>query len=125
MLSSLVHVQDVINQELLLPSLNHVHEYLWWCPAQPAPALALHEQIMAQRTISVTEKVDLHLVCPSWRILIKPLPPFLLNYDFWIEYLCQDGELHRCGLGLLLSYIWLVRHQSDLAVRISIFYPRA
>lgn len=109
------NVSEVLRQELCVPSLSKPHEYLWWC-ARPAPAMPLHEQIMEKRTITVTEQASLHLVCPSRRIFIKPLPPYLLRHDFWAQHLCNDADLHKCGVGFLLSYAWLIRHESDLAI---------
>jgi len=48
--------------------------------------------------------------------LIKPLPDFLLDYDYWRDNICSDEELHKSACGLLLSYAWLVRYKSDLDV---------
>lgn len=119
---SLLHVNqgnisEVLRQEMLVPKLNRIHEYLWWC-AQLSTALPLHEQVMEKRTITVTEQMDLHLVCQGRRIFIKPLPPYLFCHEFWKTYLCKDTELHKCCLGFLLSYVWLIRHESDLALAI-------
>jgi hypothetical protein len=102
---------------MLVPKLNRIHEYLWWCAKSPT-ALALHEQLMEKHEIVLTEQVDLHLVCPTRRIFIKPLPPYLLCHDFWIAYICGDPELYQCCVRFLLSYIWLIRTKSDLALTI-------
>jgi uncharacterized protein DUF6601 len=81
---------------------------------------------MERRTITVTEQVGMHLVRPSKGIYIKPLPQYLLNYEFWKQYLCKDPkqttnlekslELYKCAVGFLLSYTWLIRHESDFAL---------
>lgn len=75
----------------------------------------------------VTEQTDLHLVWWGSVILIKPLPPFLLSYDFFMKNLCSpeipDGHystLHASACGLLHSYVDLVSHQSDLKIALEI-----
>ena len=54
------------------------------------------------------------LVWSDQRIFRKPLPAFLLSYDFWDTYLCDDPILFKNVQGLLVSYVWLVQYQSDL-----------
>lgn len=49
-------------------------------------------------------------------ILIKPLPEYLLSYQFWEDELCRNEALYRSACGLLLSYVWLISTQSDLRV---------
>ena len=49
-------------------------------------------------------------------MFIKPLPEYLFDWNFWDEFLCSDKNLHRSACGLLLSYAWLVRYQSDLSI---------
>lgn len=104
-----------LKRELTVPKLNKVQDYLWWA-AGPAPARALHEFPMEKRLITATEDVHLHLMCPSGRVFIKPLPAYLLHHDFWVQYLSRDAEVYGCALGFLLSYIWIIRHESDLEV---------
>ena len=64
----------------------------------------------------ITEDPDEHLVWFEAQIFIKPLPDFLLDYDYLNDNLCSDQELYKSACGLLLSYAWLVRHQSDLDI---------
>ena len=64
----------------------------------------------------ITEDPDEHLVWFEAQIFIKPLPDFLLDYDYLNDNLCSDQELYKSACGLLLSYAWLVRHQGDLNI---------
>lgn len=68
------------------------------------------------RTIYLTESPDEHLVWHESRIFIKPVPEYLLEYDYWEKELCVDEELYKCACGLLLSYAWLVCHRSDFRI---------
>jgi hypothetical protein len=76
----------------------------------------LHRQKLLGRSILITEDPDEHLIWFEAQIFIKPLPDFLLDYNYWRDNLCSDEELHKSACGLLLSYAWLVRHKSDLNI---------
>ncbi|KAJ9129859.1 hypothetical protein NKR23_g12439 [Pleurostoma richardsiae] len=68
------------------------------------------------RTIYLTERPDEHLVWHRTKLLLKPLPDFLLCHAFWAEHLCSDAALHRSATGLVLSYSWLVGHRGDFVL---------
>lgn len=97
------------------PRLNAIHQHLWLA-GLPNAARPLHRQKLIGRSILITEDPDEHLVWFEGQIFIKPLPDFLLDYDYWNDNLCSDIELYKSASGFLLSYAWLVRHQSDLAI---------
>ncbi|KAF2802309.1 uncharacterized protein BDZ99DRAFT_428822 [Mytilinidion resinicola] len=101
--------------ELKTPRLNDIHQHLWLA-GLPAAARPLHRQKLLGRNILVTEDPDEHLVWFELDIFIKPLPDFLLDWNFWNDSLCLDQGLHEAACGLLLSYAWLVRHKSDLDI---------
>ncbi|KAF2655154.1 hypothetical protein K491DRAFT_437363 [Lophiostoma macrostomum CBS 122681] len=101
--------------ELKTQSLNDIHQHLWLA-GPPTAARALHRQKLLGRNILVTEDPNEHLVWFEAYIFIKPLPDFLLDWATWNDILCLDQELHEAACGLLLSYAWLVRHKSDLAI---------
>jgi type III secretory pathway component EscS len=110
--------------ELLTPKLTSIRPYLWLA-GLPRPARPLHRQRLLGRTILITEDPNEHLVWLEAKIFIKPLPEFLLHWEFWNEWLCGEGEkvggrdgreLYRAACGFLLSYAWLVAYQSDLKI---------
>jgi len=73
-------------------------------------------QKLLRRKIGIAEELDLHLVWAKSRIFIKPLPDFLLNYDFWEANISCEPQLHRAACGLLYSYCGLIRFGHDLQV---------
>lgn len=109
--------QTYLKSDLFTPRLNKIHLYLWLA-GLPKPARPFHRQRLLRRTIYPTENPDEHLVWHDASIFIKPLPEYLLDYDFWEQELCSDEALYESAYGLLMSYVWLVRHKSDLRVAI-------
>ncbi|KAF1924156.1 uncharacterized protein M421DRAFT_103942 [Didymella exigua CBS 183.55] len=61
------------------------------------------------REILAIEDISLHLVWHRSRINIKPMPLFLLNYDFWAKPVFDRS----IALGFMLTYALLVRHRLD------------
>ncbi|KAG7009639.1 hypothetical protein G7Y79_00002g007540 [Physcia stellaris] len=108
-------ISHCLEQELDLSRLNIIHELLWWAGRQ-VPARELHRQRMLGRELVIAERTDLHLVTSGSRIFIKPLPLYLLSHHFWETYLCGNLALNQSAHGLLSSYLWLVRHESDLRI---------
>jgi hypothetical protein len=86
---------------------------LWLIAVNGAPR-SLYYQKFLRREIVIAEELDLHLVWAKSRIFIKPLPDFLLNYDFWEAYISCEPQLHRAACGLLYSYCGLIRFDHDL-----------
>jgi hypothetical protein len=77
-------------------------------------ARPLHRYKMLGYEILYTQQMDLHLLRFSSRLIIKPLPEWLLSHDFWTSHLCADETLHKSACGFLLSYVWLVTTPLDL-----------
>ncbi len=115
MLLSTSAINRCLANEFNTSRLDCIHKHLWWA-GRPVPARALSRQKLHCREIVITEQADLHLVWTGNRIFIKPLPLFLLQYQFWETYLGHDEELHEQARGFLLSYVWLVRHKSDFYI---------
>jgi hypothetical protein len=113
-----------LQTDLRTPKLNRVHRYLWLA-GLPQPARPLHRQRLLGRAIHLTEIPDEHLIWHDNYILIKPVPEYLLSYEFWKHELCHDESLHRSACGLLLSYVWIVRSRSDfnIACEIGVLPP--
>lgn len=68
---------------------------------------------MMKRQVIVTEQADLHLTWDHNGIYIKPLPAYLFDEKIWATYLCRSSTLYESACGLLLSYVWLITHESD------------
>lgn len=88
---------------------------LWLIAVHGAPR-SLYYQKFLRREIVIAEELDLHLVWAKSRIFIKPLPDFLLNYNFWEAHISCEPQLHRAACGLLYSYCGLIRFSHDLQV---------
>ena len=99
--------------ELLTARLDEIKSYLWLAGV-PSCGRPLHRQQLLDREIIITEDPNEHLVWHRTRIFIKPLPIFLVDLDCWTRKICKSKQLHEAACGFLLSYAWLVRHESDL-----------
>ncbi|TVY34370.1 hypothetical protein LSUB1_G006616, partial [Lachnellula subtilissima] len=97
--------------ELRTARLDEIKSYLWLA-GPPNCGRPLHRQQLLGRDIIITEDPNEHLT----RIFIKPLPIFLFNLDCWTRKICKTKQLHEAACGFLLSYAWLVRHESDLRI---------
>ncbi|EXL71844.1 hypothetical protein FOPG_12474 [Fusarium oxysporum f. sp. conglutinans race 2 54008] len=104
-----------LRADLETPRLDKIYSFLWLA-GLPRPARPLHRQNLLMRTIYLTENPDEHLVWHDASLFIKPIPAYLLDYEFWEQDLCNDITLYESAYGLLMSYVWLVRHPSDLRV---------
>ena len=101
--------------ELAAPRLDKIMAYLWLA-GLPSCARPLHRQQLVGREIIITEDPNEHLIWHETRIFIKPLPNFLLDLDCWMQKICKNRQLHEAACGFLLSYAWLIRHESDLRI---------
>ncbi|KAK1691275.1 hypothetical protein BDP55DRAFT_700766 [Colletotrichum godetiae] len=122
-------VSEWLDRELNLHRLTDLFDSLWFA-GRPMPPHPLHLQRFFGREIVVTEHMDLHLVWGGGRTFMKPLPRYLLEPQFWEEYLphshphktpingyptaCSDTR--RRALGFLHSYVALVAHESDFHI---------
>lgn len=104
-----------LTHELTTPRMTPILDYLWLA-GRPMSARSLHRQIMMKRTIIITEQTDMHLIWTDGVIFIKPLPIFLLQRQFWLDHLSTHEDLHSNAHGVLLSYLWLINHRSDLKI---------
>lgn len=79
-----------------------------------------------ERNIVITERLDCHLVWGNGRIFLKPLPRWLIQRSFW-EGHCNQAEenstasgsirtMRSSALGFLLSYVALIRYESDFEI---------
>ena len=116
-------------QPLRIGKRNEVHQFLstsldlsrfksirtmLWLIAIPGAPRSLYYQKLLRREIVIAEELDLHLVWAKSRIFIKPLPDYLLNYEFWESHISSEPHLHQAACGLLYSYCGLIRFSHDL-----------
>jgi hypothetical protein len=110
-------------REYCARDLEAVASHLWILTTHSSTNVnSLHRQKVKGREIVVTEDPRLHLVWINNRIFIKPLPSYLLSYQFWDRYLLSSTsplgesrhEIRTAALGYLRTYHHLIRHESDL-----------
>jgi hypothetical protein len=101
--------------ELRTERLDEIVTYLWLA-GPPSCARALHRQQLLGREILITEDPNEHLVWHEARIFVKPLPTFLFDLECWTQEICKSKQLYEAACSFLLSYAWLVRHESDLRI---------
>jgi hypothetical protein len=98
-----------------LSRFHAIRKLMWLIAVHGAPR-SLYYQKFLRREIVIAEELDLHLVWAKSRVFIKPLPDFLLNYEFWEAYISCEPRLHQAACGLLYSYCGLIRFGHDLQV---------
>jgi hypothetical protein len=115
--------------ELCSADLDRLSHKLWMLSAMSsANVSALHRQKVKGRAIVITEDPKLHLVWSEGRIFIKPLPGYLLSWQFWNLILelppsprtstLGDSldRVRQWSLGYMRTYAYLIRHESDLRI---------
>ncbi|KAL2843329.1 hypothetical protein BJY01DRAFT_197295 [Aspergillus pseudoustus] len=105
-------LQQYLTFQLATPKLNQIH-HLLWLAGLPRAARPLHRQKLMKRSVILTESPDEHLVWGPGNILVKPVPEYLLDHEFWVKEICPSRELHASACGLLLSYAWLITSVID------------
>lgn len=110
-------VTRFLDEDLDLSRLNAIHTHLWMA-GRPMRARPLHRYKMYGYEILGTQQMDLHLLRFSNKLLVKPLPAYLLDHDFWTTHLCGPTDADRArweaAAGWLLSYVWLLTSPLDL-----------
>ena len=102
-----------LHRKLDVSDINKIHQHLW-IANQKRPPRALQHQILIGRRVVVVEDLNLHLLWIDASLFVKPLPDFLLCYDIWERIISREREFLPGAVGMLLSYIWLIRSKSDL-----------
>lgn len=117
-------VTSFLHRQLISSDLEKIAPKLWWMSKQDSASISpLHRQLVKKRKIVVTEDPKLHLTWLYDRVFIKPLPAYLLSYDFWIMHLAAEPKsntqqqlLRRAALGYLRTYFFLIQHPSDFRI---------
>jgi hypothetical protein len=110
--------------DLDLSRLNRIHGHLWMA-GRPMRARSLHRYTMLGMQVVQTQQMDLHLLKFSTKLLVKPLPEWILCHQFWTDWICtsddanderEQGWLWKSAAGFLVSYVWLVTTPLDLKI---------
>jgi hypothetical protein len=122
--------------------LDELHKYLYLVATASFDHIdSLHEHRIKKRSVIIAENPGLHLVWYHDTIFIKPIPPILLNFKIWKEFLLPEisskvsgsepqtgtgklasytssdlNPLCKQALGFLRTYALLVRHTSDFEI---------
>jgi hypothetical protein len=115
---------DRLRDDTKTQLLDDLYGCLWLVARKEGSHIdSLHEQLIKRRTIVVTEDAKLHLVWYYDTVYIKPLPPYLLNFDVWGKITSDEGrqqpqysELFCTAIGFLRSYSLLIKHESDFII---------
>ncbi|UKZ79411.1 hypothetical protein TrVFT333_007164 [Trichoderma virens FT-333] len=113
-------VPHFLASELSLKGLESMLKHLWLAGAKRPPA-QLHYHAALGREITITDRIDLHLMwSANGRIFVKPLPRFLLSTSFWRDYLLspERNDERSVALGLLYTYACLISSESDFQIAI-------
>ena len=94
--------------------LDSIHHRLW-ITGRPSHSYSLHQQHMIGRSVTLTERPDMHLVWIKQNIYLKAFPRYLCDHAIWIDHLCDDKTLHAAACGFILSYTWLICSELDFS----------
>ncbi len=130
-LQNTTQVQRFLSKEFDLKDLEEIAPKLWTMSTQSSKNISpLHRQKVKRRNIIVTEDPRMHLIWHYDRIFIKPLPEYLLSYNFWQQYLLNPSPnfpddkvrvmVRKAALGYLRTYTYLIRYESDFRIATSI-----
>ena len=108
-------LQEYLQEDLDMNCLRGMEKYLWWASLSHY-SVALHEHCLEGCSIVLTEQHTEHEVRKSKTLFVKPLPEYLLSYSVWDSYLCKDDRLYANAMGLLRSYLLLIRTKSDIII---------
>lgn len=127
-----VRLRDFLHRELWAVDLERMAPYLWIMSTQSSSNISpLHHQKVKGRKIIVTEDPRLHLVWIYDQVFVKPLPKYLLSYNFWSDTMSSErsilwgstreeqqtySRLRMSAMGFLRTYYFLIQHESDFEI---------
>ena len=106
---------EYTNKQLSVRKLDSIHLHLWWA-GRPGNIRPLHSQKLMKRDIVITENIDLHLIWFDTTYYVKPLPEWLLSWNFYKQELCKEKDLFQAANGFLRTYTKLVRYPCDFRI---------
>lgn len=117
-------ISHFLKRDITTPKLNKYYHWLWLVATHDSANInSLSLQAVRGREVTITQNPELHCVWHDKRLFIKPIPTFLLSYEFWdnvfTEDFCSDDigkSLHQSALGFMRTYASLIQHPSDFAI---------
>ncbi|KAB8290903.1 hypothetical protein EYC80_008539 [Monilinia laxa] len=125
LLQDTTELATFISRDLCTPILEKISPRLWWMSTQSSAHIGpLHHQAVKLRNVVISENPELHLIWYYDRIFIKPIPRYLLSFDFWNIYLISPTSplglereiIKRSALGFLRTYRHLICYESDFNI---------
>jgi hypothetical protein len=110
------NVIKCISQELDVSRLDRIAHRSLWLAGQVGNVRPLHRQLMLQRRIVITERLDMHLLWQKDVIFVKALPGWILDTDYVKQYIKPNRDLAAAANGFLSTYVRLINHQSDFRI---------
>ncbi|KAF2684666.1 hypothetical protein K458DRAFT_442509 [Lentithecium fluviatile CBS 122367] len=102
---------------------------LWLLSTQSSSHIhPLHYSQIRSRRVFLTEDPRLHLLWMHDRVFIKPLPTYLLSYNFWAVFLVpptsplgsRRDDVHKAVLGFVRTYVHLIQYESDFRIAVEL-----
>ncbi|APA10360.1 hypothetical protein SS1G_07168 [Sclerotinia sclerotiorum 1980 UF-70] len=127
LLQDTMELATFIFKDLRIPILEKISPCLWWMSIQSSAHIGpLHYQGVKLHDIIISENPKLHLIWYYDKIFIKPVPKYLLSFDFWHTYLISSTSplgskreiIKRSALGFLRTCRYLVQYESDFNIAI-------
>ena len=107
-------------EELDVSKFDEIERYLWMAGLPASRIRAFHFQRVVGRQIVITEQINLHLVTRGPTIFVKPIPGFLLHYEFFNQYITPSSGLYPLAMGFFSTYLRLIKHECDLAIALEL-----
>ena len=131
-----------LEEDLCTRELDLIASKIWVMATRSFDNVSpLHHQKLKGRRIVITERPKLHLLWIDDQVFLKPLPLYLLSYDFWQDYLipsssaaslnqkphevfyserdAQKQILTTSALGFLRTYRYLIQYKSDFDIAVA------
>ncbi|KAH8769343.1 hypothetical protein BGZ57DRAFT_826198 [Hyaloscypha finlandica] len=117
-------IAEFLTKELSCPIIKDLYPHMYWVARKSGSHIdPLHDNLVKERSIKVTENPELHLAWYKKTIWIKPVPHCLFSHDFWMKHLAEPTQTQSVNngassrrhdaIGFIRSYAHLIRHESD------------
>ncbi|KAF8541582.1 hypothetical protein BDD12DRAFT_916589 [Trichophaea hybrida] len=112
-----IDLTSYLRKQFSVKKLNDIHLHLWWA-GRPDNIRPLHLQKVFKREIVINENIALHLVWFDTTIYIKPLPAYIIDWNFFKDHICSNEDLFQLANGFLKTYTKLIQYPCDLKIAV-------